>query len=132
MNMNFSINCQCDSPGDQPACCCLISPPSRTPDKIPVLRSIWAPAQSVLKRAACGMGGRIDGKAFVAAARLVVSSESGLVSYERMSAAVGEPELEALIQNNLLALRPSSEWASDVSVEMFSPLGPEEEIEVRE
>ena len=86
----------------------------------------------MLNHASYDLGGRIDGKAFVAAAKLIVSSESGLVSYERMSAAVGQPELEALIQNKLLALRPSSEWASDVGVRVFSALGPAEESEVRE
>lgn len=58
---------------------------------------------------------------YAIAVNAILKSSYKVVDDEDLTAVLGEPPLEAMVQANLLALRPYSPWAADIDAAAFGP-----------
>jgi hypothetical protein len=58
---------------------------------------------------------------YATAANAILQSPYKAVNDEELEAVLGEQPLEAMVQANLLALRPYSHWAADIDAAAFGP-----------
>ena len=83
------------------------------------------PVFDALAAAKSGMVGReskFNEASFCKAARLIAASKDGIVDYESVKADIGFDDLDAMIENNVLAVRRRSDWAFDVGEEAFDAI----------